>query len=55
MSLPGKIYLFMILIWFASGSSDSKSLLVEPKVKLVTEQDKNDMGEIVAEFQLINE
>jgi hypothetical protein len=54
MSLLGKIYLFMMLIWFASGSSDLKSLLVEPKVKLVTEQDKNDKGEIVTEFQLIN-
>lgn len=54
MNLLGKIYLFTMLIWFASGSSDSKSLLVEPKFKLVAEQDKNDKGEIVAEFQLIN-
>ncbi|WP_175574390.1 DUF1573 domain-containing protein [Algoriphagus marinus] len=44
----------MILIWFASGSSNSKELLVEPKVKLVIEKDKNELGEIVAEFQLIN-
>lgn len=44
----------MMLIWFASGSSNSKALLVEPKIKLVIEQDKNELGEIVAEFQLIN-
>lgn len=44
----------MILIWPTSGSSDSTSLIVEPKVKIVAEQDKNEKGEIVAEFQLIN-
>lgn len=54
MILPGKIYLFTILIWFASGLLVSNALLIDPKVKIVSLQDKNDEGEIVAKFQLTN-